>query len=120
MNIIKSVGAFILAVLVGAILSTAMDSLLQALGFPPSDSTNMLILALVYRSIFLAVSGYTLAKLAPVNKMNMVIFMGIFAALVTLLSSLMLWHLGNHWYSLTLTALSLPAVYLGGKFALRK
>lgn len=120
MNLIKSIGAILAGAIIGAILSVGMDWLLQQLGFPPSNTASMLALALLYRLVFNVVGGYITAKLAPRNRMGLVIILGVAGTLVTLLGTITNWDLSAHWYPVLLTILTFPTVYLGGKLAVRQ
>ncbi len=108
------------------ILSVITDAILESLHiFPPATEPAtytqwMLLIALIYRTVFAVVGGYVTAKLAPKNPMKhakVLAVIGTVAATLGLLANL---DKGNIWYPLLLALLSYPSVWYGGKLATKK
>jgi len=121
-NIFKSIGAVVAGLVAIIALSLGADILLGALGIFPgiTDVTTphapwMLVIALVYRSIFTVIGGYITARLAPQNPMRHVyVVMGIVLVL-TIFGAIAGWSLGNQWYSILLVLTGPLFILLGGK-----
>ncbi len=125
-SIFKSIGAVIAGFLVVAILSVVTDMILEKIGILP-DATNpaltlpwMLVLALIYRSLFTMVGGYITAKLAPTKPMQHVYALMILGLLGGTAGAVSGWNLGNHWYPVLLAVTGPLFVFIGGKFSLQK
>lgn len=120
----KSLPKSIVAIIVGfftvAILSIATDTILEKLGiFPPATDglfvTWMLVLALVYRSIYAVVGGYVTARLAPENPMKHVWILASIGTVMSVIGIFVGWNLSQHWYPIMLAITTIPCVWLGGK-----
>jgi hypothetical protein len=101
-------------------LSVGTDFILEALGiFPPPDqglfTPWMLVLALVYRSIYAVAGGYVTAFLAPNRPLRQAIILGIIGIAASILGAVVAWDLSPHWYPIALIITALPGTWLGGK-----
>jgi hypothetical protein len=125
MTLLKNTGAVLAGFVTVAILSVATDALLVALNlFPPQSPQSpyvwwMLLIALIYRSLYTIVGGYVAARLSATKPMRQVIILGIVGTLAALAGTIANWDLGAQWYPIALVVLSFPCVWLGGKLAKR-
>ncbi len=121
---LKSIGAVVAGVLVIVILSVATDALLEKVGFfPPPDkglfATNLLAIALFYRTIFAFIGGYVTARLAPVNPLKHVKILLAIGTVMGILGVIGGWNLSAHWYPISLVITSGIAVWFGGKLGIK-
>ena len=120
-NIFKSIGVIVAGFATVAVLSIVTDTALEKLGiFPPVSEhglfiTWMLVLALLYRSIYAVVGGYVTAKIAPSNPMRHVIILMVFGGVAGIAGAIAGWNLSSHWYPALLAITSPFFVWLGGK-----
>lgn len=121
---LKSIGAVIAGFAVLAILSTITDSVLQKTGVmktEPFDENPVWMIALIvaYRTIFNIIGFYLTARLAPSKPMKHAIILGTICFALTIVGTIVMWHLPPHWYPISLAVLTLPAAWLGGKMAIK-
>lgn len=119
-NMWKSIWSVVAGFLVVAILSTVMDSVMEAMHiFPPIGygvlSTQLLLLALSYRIAFTILGGYVTATLAPKNPMKHVVILGIIGTIAGIGGIFAGWNLSAHWYPIAIALTGFPCVWLGGK-----
>jgi hypothetical protein len=124
----NSVLKSILTVLAGfatvAILSTAMDAILESVGILPPNTkpellvTWMLVLAFIYRSVFTVLGGYVTARLSPPNKVNHVKALMVLGGIGGILGVIFGWNLSEHWYPILLAVTGPLFIWLGGKLFL--
>lgn len=125
-SILKSIGAGLAGIAVGAFLSIGTDQLLEGIGVLPSDNLYVaawLIWAVIaYRIVFTILGCYVTAKLAPRSPMGHAITVGLLGAVVTALGAYAArdMNLGPQWYAWTLAACTIPTGWIGGKLATRK
>jgi len=125
-SVLRSIWAFVAGFFTVALLSMATDTVLEAFKvFPPITQPQamlpwMLVLALVYRTIFTVLGGYVAAALAPTNPMRHVRVLGVFGLFMAILGCIAFWSFGNHWYPVALAVLSYPSVWYGGKLKTQK
>ena len=124
-NTLKGIGSVAAGFLVVLILSVATDAVLERVGvFPPQSDPGsytwwMLLVALMYRSLYAVLGGYVTAALAPGRPMRYAIILGIIGFAVGTLGSIVNWDKtsgSNAWYPVALIVLTLPSVWLGGKW----
>jgi len=124
---LKSIWAVVAGFLAVLILSIVTDSILEGIGIlPPADQglydTNLLLLALAYRTFYGGVGGYITAKLAPKNAMKHVHILaciGLFFATLGYIGTQGL-DLGPDWYPILLILFTYPSVWYGGKLQVTK
>ena len=125
----RSVLAIFTGLLANVVLSTATDFLLVAVGiFPPlsqfgdpaSFSDSMLLLALVYRSVFGVLGYYLTARLAHTRPMTHSITLGGIGFVIGVIGAVVTWGTWTSWYSLAIIAVTLPSAWLGGRLAQRR
>lgn len=128
---LKSIWAVAAGFLAIIVLASAADMILEANGvFPTVEEQQkhgfvepwMQYLTLGYRLIFTVIAGAITAKLAPNRPMRHVIILGIVGTVVGIVGSIAVASLGIFplWYSIALVAISLPAVWLGGKLVTKR
>lgn len=124
MKSIASVFAGFIAVI---ILSIGTDVVLEKTGiFPPPNQgffiAWMLLLALIYRSIYAVAGGYITASLAPDRPMRHAMILGIIGLVFAIIGSIAnsdKTNASTAWYPISLIVLTLPSVWLGGKLKTR-
>ena len=82
-RVLKSIGAVLAGILVGAVLSLGTDVVLHAARvFPPWDqpaSNALLLLATAYRTVYSVAGSYVTARLAPNRPMLHALVLGSWA-----------------------------------------
>ncbi len=124
-SIFKSIGAVLAGFIAVVVLSVATDFALEALGiFPPPGQglfiAWMLMLALIYRSIYAVAGGYVTAMVAPNRPMRHAIILGIIGLVVSIFGAIVAWDRSAHWYPLALIITALPCTWLGGKLKTKR
>jgi uncharacterized protein involved in response to NO len=120
MNIPRSILAIAVGLAIVIVLSMGTDVALVRLHyFPPLDqynsfSTEMFIVATAYRCVYAVLGGYATARLAPSRAMLHALILGAIGTAFALAGTIMMWHLGTHWYPIALTVSALPCTLLGG------
>jgi hypothetical protein len=118
---IRSAGAGLAGIIVGAGLSVGTDAVLEAAGVLPRGNLYVaawLIWAvLLYRSVYNVVGSYLVARLAPNHPMGHVLALGALGTVVCIAGAIATAdrHLGPGWYAWTLAALNMPAAWIGGR-----
>ena len=116
----KSIGSVLAGMITIVALSVGTDSVLESLGiFPPQDQGLfipwMLLVALLYRSVYAVAGGYVTARLAPDRPLRHAIILGLIGVVVSILGTIVGWDLSAHWYPIALIITALPCTWLGGK-----
>jgi hypothetical protein len=119
MNVIKSIGAILSGMITGALLSIGTDLLLEKTGIFPSVHQGvfiwwMLLLALIYRAIYTAVSGYVTAALAPQKPLRHTMILATIGVAVTIIGSIVNWDKSQAWYPVALILITIPCTWMGG------
>lgn len=102
------------------ILSIGTDTVLEQVGFfPPIGEglfeRRLLIIALLYRSLFTILGGYVTATLAPTKPMKHVMILGLIGTVAGTLGIIVGWNLSEHWYPIALALTAYPFVWMGGR-----
>jgi hypothetical protein len=79
----------------------------------------MVVLAIIYRSIYMVAGGYVTAALAPNRPMRHAIALGVVGIALGILGATATWGMTPAWFSISLVILGLPCVWLGGKLKTR-
>ena len=122
----RSLGAIFAGILTGIILTLGTDALLQRAGvIPPQGqpaTSDPLLLATLYRTIYGVIASYITARLAPYKPMAHVLVAGAMGVAANALGAIATWNknLGPHWYPIALTLLALPTAWVGGRLWLAK
>jgi hypothetical protein len=120
-KLLKSIWAVFAGMLVIVVLSLVTDMILEGAGIltPPSQGlfiTWMIILVLIYRSIYTVIGAYLTAKLAPANPMRHAIILGTIGVILSFMGIFASAGKAPMWFPVTLTILTLPCAWLGGKW----
>ncbi len=122
-NIFRSIGAILAGFITVFVLSVVTDLVLEKIGFfPPATEPEsyvwwMLLIALIYRSIYSVAGFYLTATLAPNRPMRHSIVLGIIGTLFAALGAIANWNLSANWYPVLLVLVTLPCAWLGGRLA---
>src|SRR5688572_5564018 len=120
-NTLRSIGAVLAGFITVFVLSIGTDFILEKLGFfPPANEPEaytgwMLILALIYRSIYSVAGFYLAARLAPSAPMRHAIILGIIGTVFATLGAIANWDRSANWYPILLVLVTLPCAWLGGR-----
>jgi ABC-type Na+ efflux pump permease subunit len=123
-NNFKSIGALLAGFIAVFGLSVGTDTVLERLGiFPQLNDPGsyvpwMLMLALLYCSIYTIAGGYITATLAPGRPMLHAIILGAIGFVFATLGAIANWNktgLSTNWYPILLILVTLPSVWLGVK-----
>ncbi len=126
MKFLKSIGAILVAIFVGAGLAILTDTLLEKSGLFPSFESQtqvglfvwwMLLLALIYRMIYTVFASYLAAKIAPGNAKTIIITLGILGFVTSALGAVVMWDKSAHWYPILLALTAYPCSWWGGKLS---
>lgn len=122
----RRLGRSILAVLAGMAFGIAItlitDFVLRKLNvFPPLGvraSSNALLIATAYRTLYGVMASYLTAYLAPYRPIAHAMIGGAFGFAASLAGAVATWNagpaFGPHWYPVALIILALPQSWLGG------
>ncbi len=122
-NIYKSIWACFVGILVGVVLSLGTDLILQHKGVIPNGNLwvapSIILLIIVYRTIYNVLGAYIVGKLAPEKPMKHALIVGVLGTIVSIIGVFVCLklHLGPLWYTVTLAVLAMPSAWLGGKLA---
>lgn len=124
----RSIGAVVAGFVVVAVLSTGTDFVLESLGiFTPASqglfTLWMIVFAIIYRSLFVAVGAYVTARLAPSRPMRHAVILGIVGTVMATLAAIAAipQNLSPAWFPIVLIITALPCAWLGGKlFEMKK
>jgi hypothetical protein len=125
----RSVFAIVAGLVANVILSSATDLLLVAVGvFPPlsefgrpeSFGDGLLLLALVYRTVFGVLGCALTARLAPRSPMTHSLVLGSIGFIVGVVGAVATWNAWTSWYSLAIIATTLPSAWLGARIVQRR
>ena len=114
---------FILSVVAGLATSMALSMttrfILYLCGvfpapFKPLFDPPLVIIALVYHSIFAMTGAFVTAHFAHDRARKAVIFLGSKEAIMWLLGTIFLWKHAPVWYTITKAAIGIPVAMLGG------
>ena len=122
-NIGRSAVALLVGFVVGVVLSLGTDIVLHAIGVFPDFGQPVgdkpLLLATIYRTIYLVLATYITARLAPERPMAHALLAGATALVVSTVGAVVTWNMGPafgpHWYPVALIVLAMPSAWLGGK-----
>ncbi len=126
MKLLKSIGAVLAGFMAVVILSIVTDFIVESLKFfPPANQSTayvwwMLLIALIYRTLYTVVGGYVTALLAPNKPIRHTVILGIVGIIAGILGTVANWNMGNQWYPIMLVVLALPSTWLGGRLFAKK
>jgi hypothetical protein len=122
----RSAWALFAGFLVAAVLSVGTDVVLHATGvFPPWGlpmADAPFVLALAYRLLYTALSGYVTARLAPRAPMAHVLVGGAIGTVLATVGAVATWdtgpEFGPKWYPVLLIVTAIPSVWAGGRLGI--
>ena len=118
-GILKSIGAVLAGFIFIGITHTSIDAILEGAGVLPKGNLFvaawLILIVIGYRAVFSVVGCYISAWLAPNYPMRHSLALGILGAIFGSIGAITMGHLGPAWYAWTLTAISIPIGWLGGK-----
>jgi len=120
----RSILGVLAGIVVGIVLSLGTDWGARETGWAPAQNERwpdrLLLVAVVYRSIYGVLAGYLIARLAPNRPMGHALVAGVLGTLVSTLGAVAAWSstFGQHWYPIALALMALPTAWLGAKFHL--
>jgi hypothetical protein len=114
----RSTGAVLAGFATVFVLSSAIDAVLHVTGYYPNDGTPgtdlQLAVAPAYRTAITVLGGWVTARIAPSTPMRHAVILGVIGTLAGIVGVIAAWSIGHHWYAISLAALALPSVALGG------
>jgi hypothetical protein len=121
-SVLAVIAGFLAIAILAAIVDTAMRGVSVFPYNPVAYQEWMLFVALVYRSLFAFVGGMVVARVASSNQMRRVVILGVIGLLIGIAGVVSGWNLVGypHWYSISLTVLTFPAIWYGGRLAAGK
>ena len=116
---VRLIISVIAGIMLAMILSFLTHELLFLIGiFPqigkPMFDNQLVIIELVYHSLYAVAGGYLTAKIAEKKARRAVFILGTKEAIMWLLGTLLLWNHSPAWYNLTKALLGVPLAMLGG------
>lgn len=122
-QLVKSVGALLAGFFFVVMLSIATDILLtqtQIMLLPLNRNTTILIwLVILYRTIYSIAGSYITASLAPAQPMRHAMIGGFIGLALSIIGAVVMREEGPMYYAISLIVLALPSAWLGGKLRLR-
>lgn len=127
MKVLKSIGAVLAGMLVGAILSLAVDVICHATGiYPPwfqPMADPLWVVALAYRLVFNTLGSFITARLAPSRPAAHVIALAVIGIVSTVLGVAAIWNKGPDygpgWFHAALVISVIPTAWAGYRLAVR-
>lgn len=127
-DVLKKTGIILLGILAIFILPGICDATLILVGLPPfppkpeAYTSLVLVVSFAYRVIFVFAGGYIVGKLTSDNEIRLVLIFAIICILIALYGIIAGWNLPSypHWYPIGLFIFTFPAVWYGGKLAIKK
>lgn len=116
---VKLIVSVVAGIATAMVLSVLTHEVFFFLGiFPqinkPMHETNLVIIELVYHSIYAVIGACITAKLAEEKARRAVFILGTKEAIMWVLGTLLLWHHNPPWYNITKALLGIPLALLGG------
>ena len=125
-NTLKSIGAVIAGLIFIGITHTGTDAILEGTGVLPKGHLNvgagLILLVILYRTIFSIAGCYLTAKLAPRNPMKHSLILGGIGTILSAAGAIATadMNIGPAWYGWSLVVIALPIAWLGGKLYLAR
>lgn len=118
--------SIVAGLLTNIILSSAVDHIFHTAGvYPPYGQpmfdTGLILLAFVYRALFVIVGAYITAAIAKDKATKAVLILGIIGSVLWLAGAIAFWNYAPAWYNIAGIILGIPFTLTGGKlYELRK
>ena len=125
-NTLKSIGAVLAGLIFIGITHTGTDAILEGAGVLPKGHLNvgagLILLVILYRTIFSIAGCYLAAKLAPRNPMKHSLILGGIGTVLSAAGAIATadMNIGPAWYGWSLVVIALPIAWLGGKLYLTR
>ncbi|HEV7230251.1 MAG TPA: hypothetical protein VGO45_02920 [Bacteroidia bacterium] len=91
-----------------------LTGVIPGMGSPQFD-TNILLISLLYHSVYAIIGAYVTAKIAEERARKAVFILGSKEAIMWLLGILLLWKHNPAWFNITKAVLGIPLALLGGR-----
>lgn len=119
-RILKSVGAIIIGLIAGSILTILGDYIMVATGLMNMERfvdtpLHILLIVILYRFVFNAVGCYVTAKLASSKPMLHALALGIIGFVLSLAGTFFMWAQATPFYNIAIILIALPSAWIGGK-----
>jgi hypothetical protein len=118
----RSLLALLAGIAVGILLSVGTDWVLRVTGVAPAQPwpNQLLLVAVLYRSVYGVIASYVIAWLAPNRPMGHALLAGGLGTLVSALGVVAAWSttMGQHWYPIALVLTAMPTAWIGAKLRL--
>ena len=125
-NIGRSVLALICGFVAAFVLSLGSDLAVHEIGLWPDMnrpmSSQLFVVATLYRTVYGVLSGYVVARLAPYKPLEHALVGGCIGVVFSIVGAAVTWNkdMGPHWYPVALIALALPSAWAGGILRVRR
>jgi hypothetical protein len=125
-NTLKSIGAVLAGLIFIVITHTGTDAILEGTGVLPKGHLNvgagLILLVILYRTIFSIAGCYLTAKLAPRNPMTHSLILGGIGTVLSAAGAIATadMNIGPTWYGWSLVVIALPIAWLAGKLYLAR
>jgi len=125
MNTLKSIGALVAGFATGAIPAVLTDRILEKSDLMirepfEANPTWLIMLVILYRSVYSTTGSYVVARLAPNRPMRHVMILATIGFILGAIGTIVMWHVPPHWYPISLLILTYPCAWMGGKMAASK
>lgn len=126
MKIFRSILAIVAGFVAIAVLALGADAVVRrALPqfFGPgdrSDHTGMLIVMIVYSTVFAAAGAWLTARLAPSHPLRHALILGALGLVLAVPVTIAHWNTAPVWFHVATLALTMPAAWVGGAMVERK
>ncbi len=102
------------------ILSTVTHEVLHLLGifpkpFKPMFDKQLLLISLLYHSIFATTGAFVTAMVAKEKANKAVFILGSKEAIMWLIGTILLWHHAPPWFNIAKATLGIPLAWIGGR-----
>ena len=118
--------ALICGFAVALALSLASDFAVHKAGLWPDMnrpmSSQLFVVATLYRTAYGVLSGYVVARLAPYKPLEHALVGGFIGLVLSIVGAAATWNkdMGPHWYPVALIVLALPSAWAGGILRVRQ
>lgn len=118
---LKSIGAVLAGLVFIFVTHMTTDAILESAGILPKGNlfvgTGLILLVILYRTVFSLAGSYLTARLAPQNPIKHAVILGVIGTLLSIMGAVanMKMNLGPDWYAWILAITALPIAWAGGK-----
>jgi len=117
---VRFIGSVVAGLATSTVLSTVTHEVLHLCGvfppvFKPIFETRLVIISLIYHSIYAVTGAFITAWLARDKARKAVFFLGSKEAIMWLIGTVLLWKHAPVWFNVTKALIGIPLALLGGK-----